>query len=378
LNIIDRFKNQRVSQLIHLKNKLALSFPARIENCHRLKRDRSIEVMMKKKPGAEKAHYSTLQTCGSVWSCPVCSSIISEHRKNSLQTGFDLWRSLDSCNTIIMITYTTPHYLFQSLEEVLRIQDAAIRIMQQQPQKRVKYKVWRTIMDEMEMVGYFTGRENTFGLLNGWHPHRHTIYFTLIATQEQLKRWQNELSLAFLFAFQKAGGSLKDAQAFMLRAVRLDQINDDNGYNRIASYITTVEGDTWTLAREATKGITKTAKNGNITPFGMLSAIREGHELSRLFSVKFYEYAVTMKGRKQFFPSPGIRKILRMDWKTDEEIMKELQGGNTYASFSDAIWNEINRLDIKGEIVELSKIENEFAFLAEVERYLAEINQKTA
>jgi len=376
LNIIDRFKNQRVSQLIHLKNKPPFSLPSRIENCHRLKRDRSIEVMMKKNPGSERAHYSTLQTCGSVWSCPVCSSIISEHRRDSLQTAFDLWRSFDSCNTIIMITFTTPHYLYQSLDEVLKLQDDAIRIMQQQKQ-RGKYKVWRTIMDEMEMVGYFTGREMTFGS-NGWHPHRHTVYFTLIATQEQLKRWQNELSVAFLFAFQKVGGLLKDAQAFMQRAVRLDQINDDDGYNRIASYVTTVEGETWTLAREATKGITKTAKNGNITPFGMLQSIREGHELSRFYSAKFYEYVSTMKGKKQFFPSPGLRKILQMNWKTDEEIIQELKGGNIYASLSDSIWNEINIFNIKGEIIELSKIQNEFAFLLEVERYLSEINQKTA
>jgi len=248
--------------------------------------------------------------------------------------------------------------------------------MQQQPQ-RSGYKVWRTIMDEMQMVGYFTGREMTFGL-NGWHPHRHTVYFTLIATQEQLKQWQNELTQAFFFAFQKAGGLCQNAKAFFDRAVRLDQINDDDGYNRIASYVTTVEGDTWTLSREATKGIVKSAKNGNITPFGMLQAIRDGHELSRFYSAKFYEYASTMKGKRQFFPSPGLRNILRMDWKTDEEIVQELKGGNIYASLSDPIWKEINFLDIKGEIIELSKLENESQFMIEVERYLSEINQKTA
>jgi hypothetical protein len=333
--------------------------------------------MMKKNPGAARAHYSTLQTCGSVWSCPVCSSIISEHRRASLQKAFDLWRSFDSCNTIIMITYTTPHYLYQSLEEVLKIQDDAIRIMQKQPQKRVKYKVWRTIMEEMAMVGYFTGREMTFGL-NGWHPHRHTLYFALAATQEQLQKWQNELSLAFYIALQKAGGTCNDAKAFFQRAVRLDQINDDDGYNRIASYITTVEGETWTLAREATKGIVKMAKNGNITPFGMLQAIREGHELSKFYSLKFYEYATTMKGKKQLFPSPGLRNILQMNWKTDDEIMQDQTGGNIYAAFSDSVWEDINSLDVKGEIIELSEIENNLVFMAEVEKYLAQFNQKTA
>jgi len=333
LNIIDRFKNQRVSQLIHLKNQKKGAPPARVQNCYRLKTKTSPFVTLKKRPESKKANYNGLQSCGSVWACPVDSSIISERRSIEIQGSFDTWRSYDSCNIVTMATYTTPHYIFQSLAEVLGIQDKAIRIMKKQPQ-RGQYKVWRSIMEEMMSIGSYTSRETGFGL-NGWHPHRHEVLFNIKSTEKQLEIWRFELALAFSVAFKKAGGEINNFRAFMDRSVCLDQITDDDGFHRISSYVTKVEGNTWTLAQEATKGIVKTAKNGNITPFGMLEAIRQGHEHSALYSYKFYEYAMTMHGKKQFFPTHGLKKFLNIDHKTDEEICKESDPGNHYAFITD-------------------------------------------
>jgi hypothetical protein len=369
MDIIDRYKNQRVSQLIHQRNRKKGSKPFRVENCLRLKTDRAQYISLKKKPGALRAHYGGLQSCGSVWSCPVDSAIISERRCNYLQTAFDTWRDYDSCNVSTMATYTTPHYIFQSLKDVIEIQDKAIRIMKKQPQ-RGKYKVWRTIMAEMSSVGSYTGREITFGQ-NGWHPHRHECYLMILAPIDRLKIWRNELAFAFSIAFKKAGGQINDIKSFLERSVRLDQITDDNGFNRISSYITKVEGEKWTLAQEATKGIVKTAKNVNITPFGMLEAIRQGHKHSGLYSHKFFEYAMTMHGKKQFFPTHGLNQFLGLNWKTDDEIMKEGQSGNHYA-FIDEYWEQILNLDIRGEILALTENRNEFEFMRDMDFLLKE------
>lgn len=272
MNIIDRFKNQRVSQLIHYKNRPSGSNPDRIENCYRLKSKRSHSVSLRKKEGASKAHFGGLQTCGSVWVCPVDASIISERRCLQTQDSCNNWRNRDCDNSVSMITWTTPHYIFQPLGEVLQLQDRAVRIMKKQPQRKL-YKVYRTLMNEMCSIGAYTGRELTFGE-NGWHPHRHDLHFMTRANESQLIRWRHDLAIAFAIAFLKAGGTITNMQAFLHRSVRIDQINEDDGFTRISRYITTVEGEKWTLAKEATKGIVKTGKNGHITPFGMLEAIK--------------------------------------------------------------------------------------------------------
>jgi len=340
----------------------------RIENCYRLKSKRSHSVSLRKKEGAQKAHYGDLQTCGSVWVCPVDASIISERRCVQVQDSIGQWRSMGCDNVVAMITYTTPHYIYQSLSHVLEIQDKAMKIMKNQPQRNL-YEVYKTIMEKMCSVGAYTGRELTFGE-NGWHPHRHDVHFIVRANNSQLKRWRFALAVAWAIAFQKAGGIIEDMQAFLFRSVRIDQINDDNGFTRISKYITTVEGDTWTLAKEATKGIVKTGKNGNITPFGMLEAIRHGNEHSRLYSAKFWEYAQAMKGKKQFFPTPGLSGFLGVDHKTDAELMKESDAGNHYAFLTDAEWEEINVLDIRGEVLAQTEYLNEFEFMDELEKLL--------
>ena len=367
-SIIDRFKNQRVSQLIHQRNRQKGSPMHRIENCYRLKKKRSYSVSLRKKEGSQKAHYGDLQTCGSVWVCPVDSSIISERRSVELQCSIDHWRSMGCDNVVAMITWTTPHYIYQPLSHVLEIQDKAMRIMKQQPQRNV-YEVYRTTMEKMCSVGAYTGRELTFGE-NGWHPHRHDVHFIVRANNSQLKRWRFALAVAWAIAFQKAGGIIDDMQSFLFRSVRIDQINDDDGFIRISKYITTVEGDTWTLAQEATKGIVKMGKNGNITPFGMLEAIRQGSSHSRLYSAKFWEYSQTMHGKKQFFPTPGLARFLGVDHKTDSEIMKDSDAGNHYAFLTDDQWNEINALDIRGEVLAQTEYLNEFEFMDELEKLL--------
>ena len=44
------------------------------------------EIQHKKR---EKAHYSNLQRCGSVWHCPVCASIITEKRRAEIKKAID-------------------------------------------------------------------------------------------------------------------------------------------------------------------------------------------------------------------------------------------------------------------------------------------------
>lgn len=374
MNIIDRFKNQRISQFIHLKYGEKGERP-RVCNCLRLKNKRSAQVSLRKKEGATRAHYGDLQTCGSVWVCSVCGSIITEGRADLVQTAINNWRDMDPDNCVIMITFTTPHYLFQPLSEVLTCQDKAMRIMTNQPIKKSGYKRYKQIVQDIGSIGNYTGRELTWGQLNGWHPHRHVLYFCKRQNIAKLRRLQFDTTQAWALAFQRAGGQIRNMNHFFQRAVKVDQITDDDGYTRISRYITTVEGESWTLAKEATKGPIKTAKNGNITPFGMLDAVRQGDPLSNLYSRKFYEYATTMKGKKQFFGSPGLADKLGINEVSDQDILAEKQTGNHYSFLSDPDWQIIIENELRGEILRLTEDKNEFEFMDLLEGYLNEFKK---
>ena len=369
MDIINRFKNQRIAQLIHLKYCEKGERP-RVCNCLRLKNKRSAQVSLRKKEGATRAHYGDLQTCGSVWVCSVCGSIITEGRADIVQVAINNWRDIDPDNCVIMITFTTPHYLFQSLSDVLSVQDKSMRIMTKQPIKKSGYKRYKQIVQDIGSIGNYTGRELTWGQLNGWHPHRHVLYFCKRQNIAKLRRLHFDTTQAWALAFQRAGGQIRNMNHFFQRAVKVDQITDDDGYTRISRYITTVEGESWTLAKEATKGLVKTAKNGNITPFGMLDAIRQGDPLADLYSRKFYEYASTMKGKKQFFGSPGLADKLGINDVSDQDILAEKQTGNHYSFLSDPDWQIIIENELRGEILRLTEDRNEFEFMDLLEGYL--------
>ncbi|MBW2011199.1 MAG: hypothetical protein JRI32_06020 [Deltaproteobacteria bacterium] len=290
-----------------------------------------------------------------------------------------IWQEKDPCNTILMVTFTTPHHQDQSLSEVLQIQDKTIRRMKNQKQSsRKTYKVYQTIMDEIGFVGSVTGRDTTFGQ-NGWHPHRHEAYFTVKATLEDLKKVRINLTVAFAKSFVKCGGTINDLGVFFKRAVVIDQVNEKD-FHRVSGYITKVDHAHWTVAKEVTKGLSKTAKNGNITPFGMLAVIRSGHEQSGLYSFKFMEFAMTMKGKRSIFYSKGLKLFLGTHWKTDEEIMQENDSmSDLYAILENGDFQQIVDQELLGEVLTWTENRSPSEFYEAFKAHLLEKNlQKTA
>lgn len=60
-----------------------------------------------KKHQVHNTFFNGLQVCGLLWTCPVCSSKISEKRKNELTTIIDQW--IIQKHDVYMLTFTIPH-----------------------------------------------------------------------------------------------------------------------------------------------------------------------------------------------------------------------------------------------------------------------------
>ena len=66
---------------------------------------------------ANKGFYTGLQTCGSVWTCPVCASKIQEIRRLEIASAMKYFYAMKK--QAVMITITFPHNKNQTLNELL-------------------------------------------------------------------------------------------------------------------------------------------------------------------------------------------------------------------------------------------------------------------
>ena len=74
------------------------------------------------------------------------------------------------------------------------------------------------------------------------------------------------------------------------------------------------------------KGHIKQGRNGGYTPFDLLELSIEDKPIhGKLPSKLFQEFAIAMKGQRQLVWGRGLKKLLRIDEKTDEELAQETE-----------------------------------------------------
>jgi hypothetical protein len=119
-------------------------------------------------PGHGSAHYGGLQTCGSVWMCPVCSAKVSERRRELLAKAIAVHTAAGG--RVLLATYTFSHRRCDALSATLDGFLAAQSGM-------TRNRPYRRVVDRCGYVGSVSALEVTWGRANGWHPHRHTLLF---------------------------------------------------------------------------------------------------------------------------------------------------------------------------------------------------------
>ena len=79
---------------------------SRTAKCLRIRAyDKDVEVWKSKSHGT--ASYGGLQTCGSVWTCPICAAKIAERRRLEIQAAMAQHRAQGG--EVHLLTLTTPH-----------------------------------------------------------------------------------------------------------------------------------------------------------------------------------------------------------------------------------------------------------------------------
>ena len=262
---------------------------------HRVDATKGIEVKYNEK--REQAHYSNVQRCGSVWTCPICSAQISEGRRQELKQGMAHWQRMGQDGAVYLLTLTNPHHHGDNLVQLLEGQKKALAYLWGDRKSKEMFKA-------LGKVGHITATEVTYGV-NGWHPHYHILLF--FKKPINSKALRNFLASCWQNCCEKSG----------LKVPSLEHGVDLRDGKYADKYVSK-----WGLADEVTKGHIKKGREGSLTPWDLLRQSEAGCEKSgRLFQV----FAAAFKGKRQLSWSRGLKRLLEVDEVTDEELATETE-----------------------------------------------------
>ena len=167
----------------------------RVCNCLKKRIDKTKLRDIKYNEERKKAHYSNVQRCGSVWTCPVCAKQITEKRREELKTAIETWKNVHF-GGVLMLTLTFSHSATESLRSLLERQKKALKIFNETTKVQV-------LLKKIGVQHKIKSLEMTYGQ-NGWHPHNHI----LLLTKNQVEDYQSyisDLAVLWIKACTKAG-----------------------------------------------------------------------------------------------------------------------------------------------------------------------------
>lgn len=338
----------------------------RLAYCGRVVADRAagVEFRVTGTPGQPGARggISGLQTCGSVWSCPVCAEKVNAKRQAELQAGMERW--ISEGNSIVFGTFTMQHSRRQSLEHLW---DAISPCWRKVTGGAPWHGGSKTLGDKARfgIEGFCRLVEVKHGV-NGWHPHIHALFFirgeiTDNAIEDLrgrlFQRWNRELGRRGLrsaeFAYDPETGEQKaiavdlrrvtdagaEAADYMTKNTYEPNKRVDESATGVAS--TSTSG----AAYEVTGSQSKRAGKGGRSQFQILADLvdvrreitgagsehvdvstgeildNESSAASRRDLALWLEWERVSAGRLQMTWSRGMRDLLGIgDELTDEEI----------------------------------------------------------
>lgn len=277
------------------------------------------------------ASFAGVVTCGSVWTCPVCSNKISNGRRKELNTILE-WARQWGYQPVLM-TLTARHGIQDSLAGMLRLMKLA-------KQKFHRTREWVALSGYL--IGHVTATEVTHGA-NGWHVHYHMLMLVDAKTQADAL-------------------SMCDLQSVWLRVLNSKSIQlggngyafDAQGASAAGDYISK-----WGAAEEIALTGSKQAGGKGSTPFQLLATSAtagSGSEADRAAQL-FKEYAKEFKGKRQLVWSKGFKRVLNIIEKSDEELSDEPEADDLVeiAIVPKKVWRMVVRRNLQAELLSVAE-----------------------
>ena len=306
LGIVDPMAN-RVNRFILQQVARKLLPKTRTNYCLRL-RQKGKQVQVWKSNEFKTASFAGLQTCGSVWACPVCSAKIAERRRGEIVAAMAAHKAAGG--TVTLLTLTAPHQRADNLGDLLKKQAKALNRFTNDRHVKAAFKA-------MGIIGQIRALEVTHGRLspsnNGWHPHYHLLQFGGIGVDLAPLGWLEMLDVEDVL-YQRWANACK--LAGLGEPSREHGLKLDDG-SKAAKYVAK-----WGLEDEMTKGHTKKALHGE-TPFDFLRA-QLADSSDKQAGALFREFAETFKGKRQLLWSTGLKNRYAIGELSDDELSAQM------------------------------------------------------
>lgn len=275
------------------------------------------------------AHLSGLETCASIWSCPVCAAKIRNHRAEEVAKG--LANHIAAGGGALLVTLTLPHAAGDKLAKTVKLVSDGFRSV----------NAGRAYADDRAafgILGHIRAFEITHGA-NGWHPHLHVVVCldrraTVDGAAALQSRWQARWDrwlrrMGWRASVDKIG-------------VRVDRVRRDAA--AVGAYVAKLqEGEKLdrSVGNEIARADLKSGREGSRVPFEILADFGSDGLADDLDL--WHEYQLATKGRSAIRWSKGLRKLLLpVDQElTDEEIAELEVGGVAIAWLTPALFRKI-------------------------------------
>lgn len=316
---IDRFGNDRVAYVY------------RVAMCHRGTDGMAPEI--RRSRDGDRASFFGVQTCGSVWHCPICAPKIANGRRDEMAAAMSAHVGADA-GMVYLLTYTFQHTADDGGAGCL---DAQLTKLREAMRQFKATRAYKEVMEQATSIGQIRSLEVTFGEANGWHPHVHELCFAskgavvtrIIGTVAGFTDYSRsilgrlrKLWARHLIKLGMAGLARGDTGSQRLSKLRhlLTRCYTVQCGAFAAEYIAKFgkEAGGWGLSDELTKGHTKVARRvGHTTPWGLLQDHLDGDKRATWL---FREYAEAFTGKRQLFWSPGLKAALGIAEVADEDL----------------------------------------------------------
>lgn len=313
----------------------------RLRNCGRAETSTANGVTVRERAGV--AGFAGLQTCGSVWADPVCSSKVMARRRVEIGAAVEIWQARGG--RVGFVTLTMRHRKGQRLSTLW---DGLSKAW-----GRVTSGVrWTKDRQVFGVAGWLRVVEVTYGR-NGWHVHVHSLIFFQPSTVEP------DAAALHASMFGRWAAGLRSAglsQPLMVgQDSRLIEGAADVG---LAQYFTKAVHGGDRIAYEFTGSQTKAVRGalGTRPVWSLLDEVIDSGDADSLDL--WHEYEKGSKGRRQMTWAQGLRRELGMlVEQTDEEIADEELGSDDddLVTITSSGWKRVVELLLMVPILEAAE-----------------------
>ena len=283
-----------------------------------------VTIVYSKKTG--RSHYKNVMMCGSIWGCPICSGYITENRRRELADSIDNWQG-----SVFMGAFTVQHHAGDELKDVKAVLFASMRSI-------MGGRFWQGIKERYGIVGAVQANEVTWSPDNGWHPHRHVLFFSeRVLSEPDIKAFEGEVQGRFSGSVTRQGGYSSEHWGVRVTT---------GSKKETAEYCFK-----WGLDYEMLSQA-KQAGNGHLTPFELADMFGSTGNLKYKFLFREYYYA--FKGSKRVSYSKGLKQRLGIKERKDNELLKQENDYQVKAELTPLAFKAVCLQHKRGEVLEIT------------------------